>query len=166
MGASEDKVKQAFGPRRGDFLAYEDKGVSFAIDGKDGTVTEICIFLPTRKEMESLPEYDPDSGGVLDLRGRDLSELDLRHCAEDLMYTEFDSRTNWSASDKMSSDFDPQKVMEVGKNPGLGVRSLHKEGITGRGVRIAILDQPLLVDHQEYADRLRLYEEVDTEYEQ
>jgi hypothetical protein len=37
---------------------------------------------------------------------------------------------------------------------------LHKKGITGRGVGIAIIDQPLLVDHQEYADRLRLYEEI------
>jgi subtilisin family serine protease len=43
----------------------------------------------------------------------------------------------------------------------LGVRRLHEEGITGRGVRIAIIDQRLLVGHQEYADRLRFYEEID-----
>jgi hypothetical protein len=60
----------------------------------------------------------------------------------------------------MPPDLDPQEIMELGKNPGLGIRSLHKRGITGRGVRIAILDQPLLVDHQEYADRLQLYEEI------
>jgi hypothetical protein len=47
----------------------------------------------------------------------------------------------------------------MGKNPGLGVRSLHQKGITGRGVGIAIIDNPLLTDHQEYVDRLRLYEE-------
>jgi len=50
---------------------------------------------------------------------------------------------------------------EQGKNPGLGVRRLHEKGITGRGVRVAILDQKLLVDHQEYAERVRLYEEID-----
>lgn len=50
---------------------------------------------------------------------------------------------------------------EQGKNPGLGVRRLHEKGITGRGVRVAILDQPLLVDHQEYVERVRLYEEID-----
>jgi hypothetical protein len=159
VGASEDKVKQAFGTRRGDYLAYEDKGVSFAIREKDRTLTEIHIF-PPAKEMTALPKYNPDSGAVVDLRGRDLSKLDLRHSAQDLMYTEFDSRTVWPARDKMPSDFDPQRIMELGKNPGLGVRRLHEEGITGRGVRIAILDQPLLVDHQEYADRLRLYEEI------
>jgi len=165
VGASEDKVKQAFGSKRGDYLAYEDKGVIFAIHEKDRTVTEIHIFPPT-KEMKTLPKYDPDSGEILDLRGCDLSKLDLRHSAEDLIYTEFDSRTVWPASDKMPSSFDPQRIMELGKNPGLGVRSLHKEGITGRGVRIAILDQPLLIDHQEYADRLQLYEEIHTQYRQ
>jgi hypothetical protein len=32
--------------------------------------------------------------------------------------------------------------------------------VTGRGVGIAIVDQPLLVDHHEYAERLRLYGEI------
>jgi len=50
--------------------------------------------------------------------------------------------------------------MDLGKDPGLGIRSLHAQGITGRGVGIAIIDQTLLVDHQEYADQLRLYEEI------
>ena len=77
------------------------------------------------------------------------------------MYADFDDRTVWPAPNRMPSDFDWKKVMELGKNPGLGVRGLHKKGITGRGVKVAILDQPLLVDHQEYAERLRLYEEID-----
>ena len=47
-----------------------------------------------------------------------------------------------------------------GKNPGLGVRGLHARGITGRGVGLAIIDQALLIEHQEYKDRLRLYEEI------
>jgi subtilisin family serine protease len=51
--------------------------------------------------------------------------------------------------------------MDLGKYPGLGIRSLHAQGITGRGVGIAIIDQTLLVDHQEYAGQLRLYEETD-----
>jgi hypothetical protein len=48
----------------------------------------------------------------------------------------------------------------AGKNPGLGVRALHRLGITGNGVGVAIIDQALLVDHVEYRDRLRLYEEI------
>ncbi|MHC4558052.1 MAG: S8 family serine peptidase, partial [Planctomycetota bacterium] len=112
------------------------------------------------REMRRLPKYNLGSHEVIDLRNRDLSKLDLCDSFEDLMYIESDSRTVWPTSDKMPSGFDPQEIMELGKNPGLGIRSLHKQGITGRGVRIAILDLPLLVDHQEYADRLQLYEEI------
>jgi hypothetical protein len=98
----------------------------------------------------------------LDLRGCDLSKLDLRNSINDLLYASFDDRTVWPVPNRMPSDFDSKRIMELGKNPGLGVHSLHKRGITGRGVGIAILDQPLLVDHQEYGDRLRLYEENDS----
>ena len=50
--------------------------------------------------------------------------------------------------------------MEIGKNPGLNIRKLHKEGLTGKGIGIAIIDQNLLVDHSEYKDQLRMYEEI------
>ncbi len=114
-----------------------------------------------RGEIKSLPKYDPDSprGFQVDLRCYDLSKLDLRDSIKDLMYAVFDDRTVWPALDRMPSDFNWQEVMELGKNPGLGVRALHKRGITGKGVSIAIIDHPLLTEHQEYADRLRLYEE-------
>jgi hypothetical protein len=114
-----------------------------------------------RGEIKSLPKYDPDSHSVfqVDLRCYDLSKLDLCDSIKDLMYAEFDDRTVWPAFDRMPPDFDWQKIMELGKNPGLGVCALHKRGITGKGVGIAIIDQPLLTEHREYADRLRLYEE-------
>lgn len=35
-----------------------------------------------------------------------------------------------------------KEVMETGKDPGLGIRSLHKQGITGKGVNVAIIDHP------------------------
>jgi hypothetical protein len=50
--------------------------------------------------------------------------------------------------------------MDLGLNPGLGVRQLHRRGITGKGIGIGIIDQPLLVNHVEYRDRLRRYEEI------
>jgi hypothetical protein len=116
-------------------------------------------FLQRLFSTGGLPKYDPERG-ERDLQGRDLSKLDLRHSIDDLLHASFDDRTVWPPADKMPSDFDQSKIMELGKNPGLGVRRLHKKGITGRGVRIAILDAPLFVDHQEYADRLQLYEEI------
>jgi hypothetical protein len=48
----------------------------------------------------------------------------------------------------------------MGKNPGLGLRAVHEQGITGRGIGVGVIDQRLLVDHVEYGDRIRLYEEL------
>jgi hypothetical protein len=47
-------------------------------------------------------------------------------------------------------DFDPIRRLENARNPGLGIRALHAQGIDGRGVAIAIIDQPLLEGHDEY----------------
>jgi subtilisin family serine protease len=94
------------------------------------------------------------------LRSYDLSALDLRGSAQSLAYANFDSQTIWPPVERMPTDFDWQLIFEMGKNPGLEVRQLHAQGITGRGVGLAIVDQPLLTAHQEYADRLRWYEEI------
>lgn len=115
-----------------------------------------------RGAMETIPTYDPTSGDPfqVDLRGFDLSALDLRDSAENLSYASFDDATVWPSDDQLPPDFDWQYIMELGKDPGLGVRDLHAQGIAGQGIGIAIIDAPLLVDHQEYADRLRWYEET------
>jgi hypothetical protein len=118
-----------------------------------------------RGKLTSVPTYDPNSSSnwQMDLRSYDLSGLDLRQSLNDLTYADFDTQTQWPSTDKMPPGFDWQRIMELGKNPGLGVRSLHSMGITGRGVGIAIIDQPLIVDHQEYAGRVQLYEEINVD---
>ncbi len=111
-----------------------------------------------------LPEkYDPTSQDPFqnDYRSANLTKLDLSQSLEGLLFSDFDSKTTWPSPDRMPAGFDPQKIMEIGKNPGLEMRRLHEQGITGKGVGIAIIDQPLLVDHQEYSERVRLYEEID-----
>lgn len=112
--------------------------------------------------MTEIPTYNPESNEYwqMDLRGYDLSQLDLSNSLEDLYYTDFDDRTTWPSKDRMPMGYDWKQIMELGKNPGLGVRSLHAQGITGKGVSIAIVDQVLLIEHQEYANRLQLYEEI------
>jgi hypothetical protein len=118
-----------------------------------------CDF--SRGALEAVPKYDPKNSNAfqVDLRSYNLSGLDLREAGVALAHANFDDRTVWPAPDRLPQGFDRQRAMEMGKNPGLGVRSLHAKGITGRGVGIAIIDNPLLTDHQEYAERLRLYEE-------
>lgn len=170
VGDSEQNIKQAFGavkPREEmgqHYLCDDARGLAFTIHKKNQTATEIVVYHPEDpRVLKALPKYDPDSNNPsqVDLCGRDLSKLDLRASLDNLVYADFDDATVWPAPDRMPASFDRQKLMEFGKNPGLGVRSLHQKGITGRGVRIAIIDQRLLVKHQEYADRVRWYEEID-----
>ena len=109
-----------------------------------------------------MPRYNPEDPHSVDFRLHDVSQLDLTNETENLAHVSFDSKTKWPSADKMPTDFDPEKIMENGKNPGLGIRALHEQGITGKGVGVAIIDSPLLVDHAEYKDNLKLYEEIDT----
>ncbi len=106
-----------------------------------------------------LPSYDPASNKPfqVDLRSTDLSSATVADRAADLAFASFDSKTRWP---ELPKEFVPAAIMASGKNPGLGVRALHRRGITGRGIAIAIADQPLLVDHVEYAGRLKSYEEI------
>jgi hypothetical protein len=97
----------------------------------------------------------------MDLRSANLSMYDFSDSFEDLMFGIFDSRTIWPVSSKMPARYNYKKIMEIGKNPGLGIRQLHNKGITGIGVGIAIIDATLLVNHVEYVNQLRLYEETD-----
>ncbi|MCX6328254.1 MAG: S8 family serine peptidase [Bacteroidia bacterium] len=111
-------------------------------------------------KLDSLQIYKEGStkNWERDLRCRDISDMDLRNNLNELLHSDFDSKTIWPKS--IPVGFNPDKIMEIGRNPGLNIRKLHKEGITGKGIGIAIIDQNLLVDHCEYKDQLRMYEEI------
>ena len=104
-----------------------------------------------RGRLRTMPNFNPQnrSSFQVDLRSYNLSQLDLQDAGADLVHADFDDRTVWPAPQRRCKDFDGPRLLEAGKNPGLGVRALHAQGITGRGVGIAIIDNPLLVDHQE-----------------
>ena len=111
-------------------------------------------------KIEILPKYDRNSNKnwQVDVRSRDLSSLDLHDRLNDLLHADFDSQTKWP--DTLPEGLDTMKIIELGKDPGLNIRTLHNQGITGKGVSIAIIDQPLLIDHKEYANRVKFYEEI------
>lgn len=88
----------------------------------------------------------------------DISGLTLSDRTTDLLYADFDSLTKFPK--ELPDSFRPDKILESGKDPGLGIRALHLKGITGKGVSIAIIDQPLLVGHKEYSSSLKSYEEL------
>ena len=109
-------------------------------------------------KLDSWNHGTPDENGVRDARSSDLTGATLPENPEDLGLITFDSQTRWPES--LPDGFEPSKIMEAEKDPGLGVRDLHEKGITGAGVTIAILDSPLLTDHVEYKDQLRYYRDL------
>ena len=92
-----------------------------------------------------------------DLRFRDAREADLS-VVEDWNTLSFGSDTVWP--DALPEGFSPEDILEYNKNPGLSVRDLHRQGYTGKGVGIAIVDQALYAGHEEYAENLKAYEMI------
>ena len=124
----------------------------------------IAVFMLVASQntilCEPVEPHEDLRGIVLKSKGKDLTKLDLRNV--DLTRTIFDSFTQWPASERLPDGFNPDKVIEWGKYPGLGIKQLHNQGITGKGVSVAIIDQPLLLNHIEYRDQLTSYTEIQT----
>lgn len=118
-----------------------------------------------RTTLNSLPEFNPYSSKLrqIDLRGYDLTRLELKDSYEELIHADFDTVTKWPYW--LPEGFDPKKILENGKNPGLGIKSLHDAGITGKGVSVAIISNVLLPGHSEYNLTLKLYEEISCDNE-
>ncbi|MDH4197953.1 MAG: S8/S53 family peptidase, partial [Candidatus Aminicenantes bacterium] len=87
-----------------------------------------------------------------------LARLDLHDRGELLDSLSFDTLTEWPAADRLPEGFDPARILENAATPGLGVRGLHEKGIDGKGIGLAIVDQPLLLGHREYSSRLVRYD--------
>lgn len=66
---------------------------------------------------------------------------------------------SFNLSTKWDDDTLAKEVLEYGKIPPLGVKEIHKLGITGKGVNVAIIDQPLALNHPEYKDRIVKYKD-------
>lgn len=107
------------------------------------------------KTQEDLQKVKTEFFG-LDIRATDVSAVSLKD--EKAAEISFDSKTIWPK--EVPNDFDYEKILELGKNPGLGIRKLHEQGITGKGVHVAIIDLNVLPDHEEYKGKIQLYEKL------
>jgi serine protease AprX len=107
----------------------------------------------TAQPVKSVEQYD-------DMRWKDLSKLDLSGRKGLTPTLRFNQKTLWPQPDKMPPGDKPDKVLKDGMNPGLGIRRLHKQGITGKGVNVAIIDQPLYQDHPEFVGKIVAYHDV------
>jgi len=147
-------------------ISVSAAGCSLFNDNRDGEDLGENIYARPRTlnldrgKLSELPEYINYSTEAfqIDLRSYDLTALDLKSKHLELMHSDFDNRTKWPYI--LPKGFDPNKVIEYGKNPGLGIKKLHKAGIDGSGVSAAIIGGPILVDHTEYKKQLKLYKEL------
>lgn len=139
------------------FAKYKGQDSPFTLVeiSADGQLLDIGRDRPVvLRNNGDLKKMDHFSG----LEGVSLARLDLRSEKEILDRLGFDSRTVWPAADRLPAGFDPGALIRGHQGPGLGVRALHDRGIDGRGVGVAIIDQPLLLGHREYALRILRYD--------
>ena len=80
-------------------------------------------------KMTSLPKYraGSDQYWERDLRCYDPSTLNLQDNLQELLHSEFDTKTHFPNS--LPIGFSPDSIMQTGINPGLNVRKLHTSGI-------------------------------------
>lgn len=98
----------------------------------------------------SVDEFD-------DVRCKDMSSIELSDRPNLPATLWFNQGTIWPESNKMPPGCDPNEIMTKAINPGLGIRSLHQQGITGLGVNVAIIDQPMYLDHPEFSGKIAAY---------
>lgn len=111
------------------------------------------------------------------LRNLDLSDLDLSGYAnmfdgqleqymspatakENGIILSWTDSMIWPSADKLPNGINPAQILQNSKKP-FGITDAHNAGKTGHGVSIAIIDQRLNREHDEYADRIKYYDVVD-----
>jgi len=110
-----------------------------------------------KKEKIDIPEFinltcsEAEEGAKLK---KQISETnDLSYVSKEILESAiFDTTFRWP--EKLPKGFNPEKLMEERKNPGLGIRKLHKQGITGKGIVVGIIDQRISISHSEFKNNI------------
>jgi serine protease AprX len=124
------------------FRDYKVSALYVAVTG--GEPGEKFTIIRPIKEVK---EYD-------DVRFKDMSKLDLSASPGLPATLWFNQKTVWPKG------IDTSALVTSAMNPGLGVRGLHRDGLTGKGVNVAIIDQPLYQDHPEFEGKIAAYHDV------
>ncbi len=135
------------------YYKRSDQNVRFFF--RDYNVSALYVMRST-----NIPSPPPPVSSVEpfdDIRSMDMSNLDLSGRNGLIETLSFNQETVWPEPAKMPGDWAPDELMTAAMNPGLGVRQLHQRGITGAGVNVAIIDQPMYPDHPEYDGKIAAY---------
>lgn len=101
------------------------------------------------REISSVVPYQ-------DIRWKDLRKIETQLDSSIIKTFWYNEKTVWP---EKFSDY-AKSLMIKGKNPGLKIRQLHQQGLTGKGVSVAIIDQNLCLDHPEFAGKIAEYHDV------
>ena len=114
------------------------------------------------KTKNFFPRNSASAGGrgeYMSFEHLDVSSYDLSGI--DPLKVRYSEDTKWPEDPtKLPLGFKPKEFLESRKNPGLGIKNLHKLGIKGQGRNIAIINNFRLFDHIEYHSSLKGYEEI------
>ena len=110
------------------------------------------------RSLEELQSYYNQDMQEFLLGNLDVSHLDFSSAQGQLILAQSEYDTDMIFSETIHSQMIEQ--LEKAKNPGLGVRTAHKAGYTGKHVTIAIVDQPLDVEHEAYKKSLKHYKQI------
>ena len=124
------------------------------------SATVVTSFANTTHSPMVVPAT-PDITNIVqqaDVRFQDLTKVSSNLDFNLIESLWFNGATTWPAPYADTA----HKILELGMNPGLGIRGLHTQGITGKGVNVAIIDQNLVLDHPEFKGKIVKYTDVGT----
>lgn len=139
-GCSDKNVSQTSTQKKNSVSSGDNEN-SQETGAKDSSKSQAVILKPYDSVRNI---FGPDSKGIV---------LEKNQYKPGDIYTySFDNTTVFKENESLASE-----ILEKGKNPGLGIGGLHKRGITGKGVNVAIIDQNMLTDHPEFEGRIVAY---------
>ena len=142
------------------------KPLRFYADGKGEAMFESrkqkLMTVNSHIDFEKFQTQTPfgDFSPWLDLSYMDLSAYELSKM--DVSFVTYSDLTVWPKDvSKLPPHFQPKELLEERKNFGLGIKNLHKQGITGKNRAVAVIDWRKLSNHLEYYQNIKGYEEYD-----
>ncbi|MDQ0360981.1 S8 family peptidase [Breznakia pachnodae] len=106
-----------------------------------------CSHTSADLSSNKLNPYE-DVRGIFELKTLNENQYN----AKDIFTYSFNKNTTFKGNELYA-----EQIMENGKNPGLDIKKLHDQNITGEGVNVAIIDQNMLLDHPEFKDKIVKY---------
>lgn len=130
-----------------------------------GPLVTIYIYSYLQKDdnggqdpFSDIPQPVIRSNRFLDLRGLDVPLADFTGDGEIFHTFTFDTATQWPDDENLPEPGLPGKLLNQGRYLGLELSALKQTGITGQGVSVAVIDRPLLQDHEAFGSRIKYIE--------